>query len=143
MLTWLAALAGCAPVLRTGGIIDRYNQGECVALQRTRNGTLEALLLNNTARVEVIGGFSGHVNVAYLDDGKVVTAAKVGDYFRIIDVRTDPASNVLQIRSAGCRPAFGGCGTTLFEFDLKNRDRLERKRVDAVLVAECPRPSLP
>jgi hypothetical protein len=141
------AVAGCAAVMQTGPIIDSYNRARCVSPRQdpTMRVWDQEIELRNDALVRVSGAraFSGAVRVTYLADGREVVAAKVGDYYYPLDIRMDDTREHLYIRTEGCSPLantpFGGCGVTLFEYDLNARQQTHRQRVvRASLSTECP-----
>jgi hypothetical protein len=81
----------------------------------------------------------GRIDLEYASDGKEVIAADAGDYIYPSDVRVDHVAGRLYIKASGVPAAFGGPQTWLFEYDLGERRRTARVRVDpTVLPQECP-----
>jgi len=81
----------------------------------------------------------GRIDLRYTPDGQEVVAANAGDYIYPSDVRVDHRGERLYIKASGQPAAFGGPQTWLFEFDLGQRRRTARVRVDpTVLPQECP-----
>ncbi|MBS1855643.1 MAG: hypothetical protein JST11_09785 [Acidobacteria bacterium] len=70
----------------------------------------------------------GAVAVRFLDDGKTVVAADAGDYVYPYDVRFDQKFDLLYVVASGLA---GGLfwRTYLFEYDLRARRQLVRRRV--------------
>jgi hypothetical protein len=138
-----AVSAACAPAvsrpaLRAGPLIDRFNTAACIHPTQAQPAWDQQITLSDGNRVRIEGsrGFGPRVDVHYERGKRAHTAAAMGDYFRLTDIRIDPATDRLFIRIDGCPPAFGSCGTTIFEYGLNQRRRSNRVRVDAAVLAE-------
>ena len=133
-LSGVAALsdAACAHAIRTGPLIDRYIQAECVPLKAQPGRAWDhTLTLDDAMQVHIAGAQvpGGRIAVRFQPEGLETVAANAGDYIYPSDVRFESAANRLYVRADGRPAAFGGPQTWLFEYDLRRRQRTGRVRV--------------
>jgi len=143
LLIVVIVLAGCTRTIRTGALIDKYSNADCVPVKlgqpRTRiwDYTLQTRegISIHLSGAQVPGG---RIDLRYRPSGPEIIAADAEDYIYPADVRVDLADENLYIRASGI-PVFGDSQTWLFEYNLKKQQQTARARVDpGVLPQECP-----
>jgi len=141
----VAALAGCAGIIRKGPLIDHYEVAECVPVIYGPGITPPTRAWDTTVKTRegVVAHVSGaqmpggRIVVKYASDGKEKVAANAGDYVYPADVRLDANTGRLYVKAGGIA-ALDGEQTWLFEYDLNKRRQTASDRVDEnVLPREC------
>lgn len=145
-LVALGVLVGCTRMVRSGPIIDGYENAVCIPVEfgpgitpPTRAWDYQ-LVTPRGMTVHISGAQmpGGRIDLRYQSDYAEVVAANAGDYIYPADVRFDRQKERLFVKASGVPAAFGGPQTWLFEFDLAHRQQVDRVRVDpTVLPAEC------
>ena len=140
-------MASCHPAVSHAPIIDRYTAATCIPfLVRESPGTREwnaDVTMSDGSKVIVTGAQmpGGRINVRYPASGGESVAADAGDYVYPSDVRLNAQNDLLYVKASGLA-AGTWQETWLFEYDLRRRKPLERRKVvNEALPAECAEPS--
>jgi hypothetical protein len=90
-----------------------------------------------SVRVEAYCFVGGHVTVKYSDEGVSRSVTSTRDYVYPCDLRLDPQSSRLYVKSEGVA---GGLWheVTLHEYDLGARRSMQSVHASGQLPAECP-----
>jgi hypothetical protein len=148
LLVWAvvaSSLLGCSSAVRSGDLIERYKNAECIAPVRksasSRSWSYKARIQNGEeVLVDGIEAPGGVVAVTFGSTGQREIAVRPGDYIYPADVRIDAKRQLLYVKAHGrrawtVRPV---TETLLFEYSLPLRKQTNRQLVDPVaLPPEC------
>ena len=145
---WLFFACGVFAARRPSSalMITKYRAATCIpplseqlVQQHTRRWKA-TLSLHDGSKVTVTGAqiAGGRVTVSYSATGDQYVVADAGDYIYPTDVRIDSQNDLLYVKAQGLAAGVWE-QTWLFEYDLRRRRQIARRRVrNSVLSEDCP-----
>lgn len=133
----------CGRVATRQELIDRFSDAACVPPSERDSDSLylwrETIKTQSGLEVQIrgISDPTGRIDVQFAD-GQLLQAVNPGDFFAPTDVRVDATGDLLFVKAQGSSVRGGGPQTWLFEYDLRQRQLVEKLRVDPFsLPSDC------